>query len=105
MATKKQSTTIEPQDGIDAQEASAAASALAQRRVEKKDAVEVEKEYFIVNPSGAVHSVDYATAKNVLRQVGFRKATAEEIERYRNQRVQRFDAPIAPPFSADPEMR
>ena len=60
------------------------------------------KTYYIVNPAGAVHSVTEAGARARLRQVGYRMATAEEIAVYKETRVQRFDAPIARPWSPEP---
>ena len=38
-----------------------------------------DKNYFIVNPKGAVHEVPYAIARQRLQQVGYRIATKAEI--------------------------
>lgn len=61
------------------------------------------KTYYLVNPSGAIHEVDYDHAKNRLRQLGYRMATADEVAVYRETKVQRFDDPIARPWSPEPE--
>lgn len=61
------------------------------------------KVYYLVNPAGAIHEVDYSHAKNRLRQLGYRMATDEEITIYRETRVQRADRPIARPWSPEPE--
>lgn len=64
---------------------------------------EKEKTYYIVNPSGAVHSVTRAHARDRLGMVGWRMASAAEIATYKEQRIQRSDQPIAQPFSPDPD--
>lgn len=62
-----------------------------------------EREYWIVNPKGAVHCVTRAHAGELLRRVGYRMATKGEIEQAKRLKVQRFDRPIASPFKPDPE--
>lgn len=61
------------------------------------------KVYYIVNPAGAVHTVSYEHAKARLGQIGYRMADKKEIEAYKSQKLQRFQAPIAEPFSTEPE--
>lgn len=58
--------------------------------------------YYIVNPAGAVHdcSRDHATMR--LKILGYRLATDAEIEQYTERKMQRFDQPIAEPWSPDP---
>lgn len=59
--------------------------------------------YFIVNPSGAVHEVTAEHARTRLQQVGWRQATKEEVQEYLNRSGnQRFDDPIAPPWTPEP---
>lgn len=76
-----------------------------------------ERTYYIVNPAGAIHEVTREHMKVRLAQPGFRAPTAEELKEYRlrrehgNQRrqgggrpfIQRFDRPLAEPFSTDPD--
>ncbi len=63
-----------------------------------------EREYWIVNPSGTVHSCDRAHAAERLREPGWRMATAEEIAKAKEPgAVQQFDQPFGKPFSAEPE--
>lgn len=62
-----------------------------------------KKDYYIVNPAGAVHGVDYQHARARLRQVGYRQATETEVEEYMERQVQRFDDPIAAPWNPEPE--
>jgi hypothetical protein len=63
------------------------------------------KRYFIVNPAGAIHEVTREMARERLRQVGYRMATAEEVARLEaaggNQRA---DRPLCEPWSADPDV-
>ena len=149
MATKKQTAVIEPQDGIDAQEASAAGvpraaskagaamrgglgkelrkgeSAGVKEKESRGDGVMErgregameseekmlnaegesagvkEKEYFLVNGAGTVHGVTRELARELLKDVKFRLATEEEIAEYRKRAVQRFDDPIAEPYSEE----
>ncbi len=63
-----------------------------------------EREYWIVNPSGTVHSCDRAHAAERLREPGWRMATAGEIEKAKEPgAVQQFDKPFGKPFNAEPE--
>ncbi len=63
-----------------------------------------EREYWIVNPSGTVHSCDRAHAAERLREPGWRMATAEEVARAKAPgAVQQFDRPFGTPFSPEPE--
>ena len=59
--------------------------------------------YYIVNPAGAVHSVERDHAAWRLRTAGWRMATEEEIAAYRGQEIQRHDRPIAPKWAPDPD--
>lgn len=59
--------------------------------------------YFIVNPAGTVHEVTADHARTRLQQVGWRQATKEEVQEYLNRSGnQRFDDPIAPPWTPEP---
>ena len=62
-----------------------------------------EKEYFIVNPGGAVHGVTKEHARERLKQHGFRMARPAEVKRYKSQKVQTSEKPIAPKFTTDPD--
>lgn len=60
--------------------------------------------YYIVNPSGAIHSVDRAHAADRLKTAGWRLATEEEIAAYLvPESIQRHDRPICAPWTADPD--
>ena len=60
--------------------------------------------YYIVNPSGAIHSVDRAHAADRLKTAGWRLATEEEIGLYLvPESIQRHDRPICAPWTADPD--
>ncbi|MCK6629350.1 MAG: hypothetical protein L6R45_29760 [Anaerolineae bacterium] len=62
------------------------------------------KRYFIVNPAGAVHEVDYEHARWRLGQKkGFRMAEKHEVEAYLNTAVQVAEKPIARPYTEEPE--
>lgn len=61
------------------------------------------KRYFIVNPAGTIHEVTYAHAKQRLKEVGFRMATADEVKQYQGAKAQLWDAPIAKPWTPEPE--
>jgi len=66
--------------------------------------VEEEKVYYIVNPAGAVHVVPRGIAAERLKQRGFRMATPAEIAAYEKAGGnQRFDKPLAEPWSPEPE--
>ncbi len=63
-----------------------------------------EREYWIVNPSGTVHSCDRAHAAERLREPGWRMATAEEIARAKAPgAVQQYDRPFGTPFAPELE--
>lgn len=55
--------------------------------------------FYIVNPKGCVHSATREHTAERLRLPGWRLATDEEIEAFKKAKVQRFDAPIAEPWS------
>lgn len=59
--------------------------------------------FYLVNPAGAIHNVTREHARARLEQLGWRLATEEEIVKYQGQEVQRFDQPIARPWSPDPD--
>lgn len=69
----------------------------------EKAAKEESKRYFIVNPAGAVHEVTREHAAELLKQVGYRKATPAEVAAYSKTPIQRADKPIAKPFTSDPD--
>lgn len=61
------------------------------------------KRYFIVNPAGAIHEVDYDHAQERLKQPGYRSATKAEVKKLQAAGGnQRFDQPICEPFKATP---
>lgn len=64
---------------------------------------EIDREYFIVNPAGAVHGVTREHAKERLRQIGYRMATPAEIAKYQEQDIQDYRYPIAPRWAPDPD--
>lgn len=76
---------------------------MAEKKPRVTKTEDVDKAYYIVNPAGAVHSVSRAHARQRLAVVGWRLASAEEIATYRGQPMQRWDAPIANPWSPDPD--
>lgn len=61
------------------------------------------KRYYIVNPAGAIHEVTKEHASNRLRQTGWRMASADEVKAYKSERVQRFDRPLAQPWTDEPD--
>lgn len=63
-----------------------------------------ERVYYIVNPAGAVHTATRDHARERLGQVGYRKATPAEIEKYKATAIQRSDRPIAKPFTVEPDV-
>lgn len=68
-----------------------------------KDTTTTPLRYFIVNPAGTVHEVTDDHARMRLQQVGWRQATKEEVQEYLNRNGnQRFDNPIAPPWTPEP---
>lgn len=65
--------------------------------------MEEEKGFYIVNPKGAIHVVDEQHARWRLKLPGWRLATEDEIKAYIEAGGnQRWDKPLAKPFSADP---
>jgi hypothetical protein len=62
-----------------------------------------EREYHIVNPAGAIHSVTREHARTRLATVGWRMATPDEVAAYKGQTIQRYDDPICAPWSPDPD--
>lgn len=62
-----------------------------------------DKEYWIVNPAGAVHCVTRTLAGSLLRRVGYRMASAEQVQHAKRLKVQRFDRPIAERWKPEPE--
>ena len=75
---------------------------------------EADKEYWIVNPKGAVHKVDREDALRRLRVVGWRMATAAEIKRAKTPNriyqdgtesvVQNWKNPFGKPYSPESEL-
>lgn len=62
-----------------------------------------EKNYLIVNPKGIMHVVSESHARSRLKIVGWRLANAEERAAYfKAKGNQRFDKPLAAPFSPQP---
>jgi len=65
--------------------------------------VSEEKNYLIVNPKGVMHVVSEAHACERVKTVGWRLASLEEKQAYfEAQGNQRFDRPLAAPFSPAP---
>jgi len=65
--------------------------------------VSEEKNYLIVNPKGVMHVVSEAHARERLKLVGWRLASPEEKQAYFEAKGnQRFDRPLAAPFSPAP---
>ena len=63
----------------------------------------LEDVIWIVNPGGALHLVTKEHARTLFKSVGWRKATAAEIaELEKRKGNQRFDDPIAEPWSPEP---
>lgn len=64
---------------------------------------EAPKIYYIVNPAGAIHVVDYEHARWRLQFAGWRSATAEEVAEYRERGGnQVHNAPICQPWTPEP---
>lgn len=64
----------------------------------------VEKKYYLVNPHGAIHIVSREHARARLAQVGWRLATKDEAAGYdKAHGLQRWDKPIARPWTPDPD--
>jgi hypothetical protein len=69
----------------------------------KRTAKPSDDSLWIVNPGGALHLVSREHAREKFREVGWRKATAAEIaELEKRQGNQRFDDPIAEPWTPEP---
>ena len=49
---------------------------------------EVEKVYYLVNPSGTIHGVTREHAKMRLKQVGYRLATGAEFKKYQDLKAE-----------------
>jgi hypothetical protein len=63
-----------------------------------------ERDYFIVNPAGAIHSVSYEHAKARLALPGWRMATAEEVAKLKARGGnQVHNKPICQPWSPEPQ--
>lgn len=64
-----------------------------------------EKIYYLVNPAGAIHTVsrEHATLR-LQSDARYRIATPEEVEVFKEIKVQRADRPIARPWSPDPDL-
>lgn len=78
----------------------------------KKPATDAQpKQYYIVNPKGCIHEVDREHAAWRLIQIGYRLAKPEEIAALNSPRggmapgEQRFEQPIATPWSPDPDQQ
>lgn len=73
----------------------------------KREVITKPKRYFIVNPSGTIHECTYTHAKNRLKEVGWRMATAAEIKLFRDpdgaNGHQVAGKPLAKPWSVEPE--
>lgn len=76
-------------------------------KTSKKAAAAAEapaRRYFLVNPKGAIHEADREHARMRLAQPGWRLATAAEVQALEDAGgEQRFDRPICPPWSPDPD--
>lgn len=59
--------------------------------------------YYLVNPAGAIHSVDYEHAQWRLKDPGWRMATEKEVATYLSQPLQRHSSPICTPWTPDPD--
>lgn len=60
-----------------------------------------ERRYFIVNPAGAVHEVTREHAKDLLRRVGYRMATADEAKVYLGAPEHRGLKPVAEKYEPE----
>lgn len=59
--------------------------------------------FYIVNKSGTIHVVDRQTARERLRQVGYRTATKEEVQAYLNaDGKQETGKPLAKTWNPEP---
>ena len=60
--------------------------------------------FYLVNPAGAIHTVNRDHATRRLRQAGWRLAEDPEVEVYLETPVQRHQRPICEPWSPVPEV-
>lgn len=64
--------------------------------------IPAEETIWMVNPAGALHQCTVDHARERMGLVGWRKATESEIAELKKRRgFQRFDDPVAKPFSPD----
>lgn len=62
-----------------------------------------EKSYYLVNPSGTIHTVPESLARVRLQQVGWRMATKDEIATlFRRKGLQTTKSRITPKWSPEP---
>ena len=95
LRTKKGTFTDEPSKDADG------ASEVVVHRV--RTAVPV---HYLVNPGGAVHELTKEDAQQRLGTgKGWRMATKEEIAKYKAAAAQLYDAPIAPRWTPEPELK
>lgn len=64
----------------------------------------VDGAFYIVNPSGTIHTVTKAHASNRLRTAGYRLAEDPEISIYLETRVQRHNKPICEQWTPEPQV-
>lgn len=62
------------------------------------------RQYFIVNPAGAVHECDRDHARMRLRQVGYRMATPGEIKAYKAAPAHKGLGPVADRWTPEPDV-
>lgn len=76
----------------------------AERKAER--AIPAEETIWMVNPSGALHQCTHEHATERYKKVGWREATVAEIAELKKRHgLQRFDDPIAQPFSPDAKVK
>lgn len=61
-------------------------------------------QFFLRNPHGTIHEVDREHAKRRLAVAGWFLATDDEIEQYKEARVQLWDKPIGEKWDPEPEV-
>lgn len=77
---------------------------MSSSRKPQAESEQAERRYFIVNPSGTIHEVTREIASARLKQVGYRKATRDEIALYEAaDGNQRAGSPLCEPYSDDPD--
>lgn len=65
--------------------------------------VDPKNTFYIVNKHGTIHVVDRETARERLRQVGYRTATKEEVQAYLNaDGKQESGKPLAKAWNPEP---